>query len=279
MAEAGYPSWSADPIGTVWEARGPAPVSARAAMEALAEQSVTAEGNPWGPSRRVLFHPNTDTEGNLDPAAPFSGAAVVRRTDALDTITAGLVNRRTSWRRTRLLDATWVKVDHLGGPTVYGDPRGPAYPPISVSVLDPRELADLVLDTTPGFRWLTGDALRLEAHAADADTLATVAQWFYRDPDSEPFPWAGRAVVVDNITQTPDGSTRYAGLLRAATVVLEPSPVGGRLVVLFWLRPDIPPESTVTMRWMDEPAGASWADELATDPTGTWYDYYTRPRP
>lgn len=279
MAEAGYPGWSSDAIGTTWEARQPAPVTARAALEDLAAQSVTGTDGGWGPARRVLFHPNTDADGELEAAAPFSGVALVRQTTDIDTITASLVNRRTSWRRTKLLDAKWVKIDHPGGPTVYGDTRGPAYPPLSVQVLDPRELADLVLDTIPGYRWLTGDALRLELHAADTETLATVGGWFYRDPDSEAFPWAGRVVVVENITQTPDASTTYAGMLSAATVVLEPSPVGGRLVVLFRLRPDIPAHSTATMRWADEPAGATWADELAADPNGTWLDYYTRPRP
>lgn len=279
MAEAGYPGWSAPAIGTTWEARQPAPVTARDALEALSAQAVTTEGTEFGPSRRVLVHPVTDADGELDPATPYKGAAVLARVDALDTVDAGLVNRATSWRRTKLLDATWVKIDHPGGPTVYGDPRGPAYPPQSAQVLDPRELADLVLDTTPGYRWLTGQPLRLELWAGDRDTLAMVAQWFYRDPASPPFPWAGRAVVVQGIARTPDGSDTYAGMLAAATMRLEASPTGGRLVVEFRLRPEIPAQSTVTMRWMDEPAGATWADELADDPTGTWYDYYTRPRP
>lgn len=280
MAEAGFPGWTAPTIGSTFESREPAPMMAREALEALSDEAVSAEGNDFGPARRVLVHPVTDDNGDLTPAGPFAGAAVYRRTDALDLVSAGLVNRATSWRRTKLLDATWVRIDHPGGPSTFGDTRGPAYPPQSVSVTDPRELADLILDTTPGYRWLTGQPLRLELWADDGPAQAVVSHWFYRDADSPPFPWSGRAVVVSPIANSPDGSPRYAGMLTAATIRLEHVPgAGGRLVVEFRLRPDVPADSTVTMRWMDEPAGATWADELAEDPTGTWFDYYTRPRP
>jgi hypothetical protein len=280
VAEAGVTGWAAPAIGSTFEAREPAATTARAELLAVSDQAVSAEGTPYGPSRRVLVHPRTDANGDLTPSAPFGAAAVLRRTDALDVVAAGLVNRRTTWRRTKLLDATWVRIDHPGGPTTYGDTRGPAYPPQSVSVTDPRELADLVLDTTPGYRWLTGQPLRLELWADDGPALAVVSQWFYRDPDSPPFPWSGRAVLVRPIANSPDGSDTYAGMLTAATVRLEHDPArGGVLVVEFRLRPDIPAHSTVTMRWMDEPPAATWAEELAADPTGTWYDYYTTPRP
>lgn len=280
MAEAGYPGWTAPTIGSTFESRQARATTARAELEALTDAAVSAEGTAYGPPRRVLVYPVTAVNGDLTDAAPFKGAAVLRRTDALDVVSAGLVNRNTSWRRTKLLDAKWVRIDHPGGPTTYGDTRGPAYPPQSVPVTDPRELADLILDTTPGYRWLTGQALRLELWAGDDDELDMVSHWFYRDPDSPPFPWSGRAVVVEGVANSPDGSSSYAGMLTAATMRLEHvKGAGGRLVVEFRLRPDIPAQSTVTMRWMDEPVGATWADELATDPTGTWYDYYTRPRP
>lgn len=278
-AEAGVVGWSAPAIGSTFEPREPAATTARAALLDVANQAVSAEGTSFGPSRRVLIHPTTDDNGDLT-AAPFHGAEVLRRVDALDVVSAGLVNRSTTWRRTKLLDATWVRIDHPGGPTTYGDTRGPAYPPQSVTVTDPRELADLILDTTPGYRWLTGQPLRLELWADDGPALAVVSQWFYRDPASPPFPWSGRAVLVRPVDKSPDGSATYAGMLTAATMRLEHDPArGGLLVVDFRLRPDIPAQSTVTMRWMDEPPTATWADELAEDPTGTWYDYYTTPRP
>ncbi len=275
MAEAGFGGWSADPIGCTFEARGPQPVTARAELATTLDAAVTAEGGSNGPARRVLVHPVVDTAGYLDPAAPYAGSAVVRRVDHLDMVAAGLINRRTTWRRTRLLDATYVTVDHPGGPTTYGDTRGTPYPPFAVPVTDPRELAELVLDNTPGYRWLTGDALRFELWADEAHG-SVVEDWFYRDPDSPAFPWSGRAVIVDGIAQAPDGSTTYAGMLAAARVIMEPR---GRLVVEFRLRPEIPADSTVTMRWLDEAPTATWADEAADDPTGTWFAYRTTPRP
>lgn len=279
MAEAGMPGWASDPIGTVWEARNPAPTSAADVMRQISDAAVTTDGGAFDPTRRVLVHPITDADGELVSGSPFAGKAVVRRVDALDFLDAGVVNRRTTWRRSKFLDGRWVKIDHPGGPTTYGDTRGPGYPAQSVAITDPAELARMVLDTTPGYRWLTGQPLRLELWADDAN-LAIVRQWFYRDPDSSPFPWSGRAVVIQRAVQTPDGSTTYAGMLCGARLRLEyVKGQGGRLVVTFRLRPDIPADSTVTMRWMDEPAGATWADELADDPTGTWYDYYTTPRP
>lgn len=275
MAEAGYPGWATDPIGTTLEGRGAQETNARAELERTLEAAVTAEGGSNGPARRVLLHPNLDSDGELEPAAPFGGSAVLARVDAIEYVSASLINRNTTWRRTKLLDATWVRIDHPGGPTTYGDPRGPAYPPVSVPVLDPTELADMILDNTPGYRWLTGDALRLELWA---DPDVSPFWWFYRDPASPPFPWSGRAIVVENIAQAPDGSTTYAGMLAAARVILEPK---GRLAIEFRLRPEIPADSTVTMRWIDEPAGATWAQEAISDPLpgGTWFAYRTTPRP
>lgn len=267
VAEADVPGWAADAVGNTFGARDGSATAARAVLTETLDAAAAFGFTRYDAPGRVLLHHNITATGDLDTAAPFGGRMALRQTTALDVVDGCSVHRDLTWRRTKLMDATRVDVDHPGGPTSYGDPFGVTYPPVRVDVTDPAALADMILDTTPGFRWLV-DTMRLDLAAPAADGT-TAADWFWRDPDSPPHPWAGRCVVVENIAGGPDGSSRYAGMLSAARLVIAP---GGHLFVDFGLRPEVPAHSVVTIRWMDEDPAATWADE---PPTATWFELRT----
>lgn len=265
MAEAGV-GWTSDPIGNVLEERAgqPAP-AANVLRETLTAAARVAAGPATAPGR-VILTPNVNAAGQLEPAA-FRGTFIAAESTAIDKVPTA-VHRRATWRRNRITDGRWVHIDHPGGPTVYGDRRGTPRPRLAVPVYDTDALADLALGVTPAFSWVSGSPLRLDLQHPDAPTAA-VADWLWRDPASPPVPGAGRVVRVAVCDAMPGMFTSYAGMLAGVQFTLEP---GGRRYIDFRLRPDVPAYSTVTPRWMDEPAGATWADEL---PGADWYSLRT----
>lgn len=276
FAQAGLTGWApSSPVANDFAIR---PARTAKVAELLTETLSEAArylGDETTPAARHLWSANTDGEGHLDATEPWTADLVARQSDFIDELDGAWVNRATSWRRTRRTDAEWVQITHPGGVDFYGDRRGPARPAITVSVTDPDPYAELVLDTAaPAVSWQTGEWFRVELHAGAPAHYGL--DWFRRDPTSGPYPWTNRVVVIRNIQVMPGMFTDYAGMLTAARVVIQP---GGRLVVEFRLRPDVPAWSSVATRWLDEPAGATWADELAEDPTGTWWELRYTPQP
>lgn len=270
MSEAGV-TWSSDLIGNVFDITPPRSLSAQEALTEALTEAATYSAGPTSAPGRILFRPNVDDNG--DPLVPaFTGHYVPARSDAIDVISAAYIPATASWRRTRYTDGSWVHIDHPGGPTIHGDTRGTALPRVRVGVLNTDALADLILAAVPGYQWLTGEYFTVDVFAADPATRAAIATWLYQDPDTDPYAWATRVIVVEPINVMPGLMDRYAGMLTALRVRLEP---GGRLYLDFALRPDVPAFSTVTQRWMDEPPTATWLDE---PPTATWWELRTYPR-
>lgn len=268
MAEAGQLEWSTPiPVGNDFAER-PARETPKgdALTQALTEAAVYVAGD-YSPPARHLWHATADEAGNLDA---FTAELVAAETTAIDVLDGAWVNRAASWRRTRRRDGAWVQVTHPGGVTIYGRPGGPPMPPVTLEVTDPDPYADLLLSSLYANAWLSGEWFRVHLHAEDCPPYGL--EWFRRDDASPGFPAASRAVVVDNIQVVPGLFTRYGGMLAGARLVIEP---GGRVMLLFRLRPDVPAWSVVTPRWMDEDPAATWADEA---PTATWAELRTTPR-
>lgn len=268
MAEAGQLPWSVSlPVGNYFAER-PARVTpkAEALTEALTQAAVHTAGR-YSPPGRHLWRAVADESGRLEG---FTADLVAASTDAIDTLDAAWVNRAASWRRTRRRDGAWVQITHPGGVEVFGRPSGPPLPPVTLSVTDPDPYAELLLSSLFTQAWQSGDWFRVHLHAGAPITYGL--DWFPRDQDSPGFTWATRAVVLENIQVMPGLFTRYAGMLAGARLVIDP---GGRVSLLFRLRPDVPAWSTVTVRWMDEDPAATWADE---PPGATWAELRTTPR-
>lgn len=268
MAEAGQLEWSTPiPVGNHFTERAARETPKGDALtQALTEAAVYVAGD-YSPPARHLWHANADETGNLDG---FTAELVAAETTAIDVLDGAWVNRAASWRRTRRRDGAWVQVTHPGGVTIYGRPGGPPMPPVTLEVTDPDPYADLLLSSLYADAWVSGEWFRVHLHAEDCPPYGL--EWFRRDDLSPGFPAASRAVVVDNIQVVPGLFTRYAGMLAGARLVIEP---GGRLMLLFRLRPDVPAWSVVTPRWMDEDPADTWADE---PPTATWAELRTTPR-
>lgn len=268
MAEAGQLPWHpSTPVGNSFAER-PARTTPKgqALSEALGEAAVYVAGR-YSPPARHLWRAVADDDGRLDD---YTADLVAAQTTAIDVVDGAWVNRAASWRRTRRRDGAWIQVTTPTGVRVYGRVTGPPMPPATLQVLDTDAWADLQLSSLFSRAWLSGEWFRVHLHAGAPITYGL--DWFRRDSGSAGFPWAGRAVVLANIQVMPGLFDRYAGMLAGARVVIEQ---GGRVSLLFRLRPDVPAWSTVTPRWLDENPAATWADE---PPTATWADLRTTPR-
>lgn len=262
MAENGDEPWTAETIGNTFEPRTAQPASALEALRETLTAAARFTNDDWSAPGRVLLTPDVDAAGRL---TRFRGVFRGAESTAIDKVPAA-VWRSTSWLRNRVTDGRWVHIDHPGGPTVYGERRGTPRPRVAVPVHETDALAQLVLGVTPRYSWLSGAPLRLDLSHPDA---TAPLDWFWRDPDSPAVPAVGRVVVVDVCDALPGMFTRYAGMLAAAQLTLDP---GGRPYVDFRLRPDVPAHSSVTPRWEDEPIDQTWSDE---PPAATWYELRT----
>jgi hypothetical protein len=256
MAENGDEPWTSETIGNTFEPRTGQAVSAYDALRETLTAAARYSSDDWSAPGRVLLTVDTTDAGTLDT---FRGRFAAAESTAIDKLPTA-VWRATSWMRNRVTDGRWVHIDHPGGPSTYGDVRGAARPRLAVPVYDVDALAQLALGTVPGFSWVSAAPLRLDLSHPDA---VPPPGWF-----SGPLPGIGRVVVVD-VEAMPGVFTRYAGMLAAATLTLEP---GGRVYIDFRLRPDVPAHSSVTPRWEDEPIDQTWLDE---PPDATWHELRT----
>lgn len=268
MAEAGqFPFTATTPVGNHFAERAPSEVpKADQLTDTLTQAAIYPRGR-YSPPARHLWRAVADAAGNLQR---FVAELVTAETTELDVLDGRWLNRAASWRRTRRRDGSWVAITSPAGTRVYGDRQGPPLPPVTVQTTDTAAFSELLLSSTFTPAWVSGEWFRIHLDAGAPPTYGL--DWFRRDPDSAGFPWATRLVVVDNIQVMPGLFARYGGMLAGARLVIER---GGRVVVLFRLRPDVPAWSTVTPRWIDEPPAATWADE---PPTATWAELRTTPR-
>lgn len=257
MAENGDEPWTSEPIGNTFEQRTGQPVSAYDALRETLTAAARWLNDRWSAPGRVLL--TTQTDEDTGALETFAGVFAAAETTAIDKLPTA-VWRATSWMRNRVTDGRWVHIDHPDGPSTHGDVRGTARPRLAVPVYDVDALAQLALGTVPGVSWISAAPLRLDLTHPDA---VPPPGWF-----TGPVPGIGRVVVVD-VEAMPGVFTRYAGMLAAAQLVLEP---GGRAYIDFKLRADVPAHSSITPTWADEPSDQTWLDE---PPAATWYELRT----